>query len=213
MHADAPRVRHIRETLLSDNWYTLKKYTFELLRRDGRWQEQSREAYDRGNGAVILLYNREKQTVVLVRQFRFPVWINGHDGFLIEAAAGLLDNASPEARIVAEAEEETGFRVTRIEPVFTAYMSPGSVTEKLYFFIAEYSADDRRGDGRGRYRGAGVAAGKSAAGYSRRGNRRCENDYAVAASGAEQVNATRLINKTPRTLRSGALAIQLSASD
>ena len=152
MHADAPRVRHIRETLLSDNWYTLKKYTFELLRRDGRWQEQSREAYDRGNGAVILLYNREKQTVVLVRQFRFPVWINGHDGFLIEAAAGLLDNASPEARIVAEAEEETGFRVTRIEPVFTAYMSPGSVTEKLYFFIAEYSADDRRGDGGGRGR-------------------------------------------------------------
>lgn len=149
MHADAPRVRHIRETLLSDNWYTLKNYTFELLRRDGRWQEQSREAYDRGNGAVILLYNREKQTVVLVRQFRFPVWINGHDGFLIEAAAGLLDNASPEARIVAEAEEETGFRVTRIESVFTAYMSPGSVTEKLYFFIAEYSADDRRSDGGG----------------------------------------------------------------
>ena len=149
MHADAPRVRHIRETLLSDNWYTLKKYTFELLRRDGRWQEQSREAYDRGNGAVILLYNREKQTVVLVRQFRFPVWINGHDGFLIEAAAGLLDDASPEERIVAEAEEETGFRVPRIEPVFTAYMSPGSVTEKLYFFIAEYSADDRHSDGGG----------------------------------------------------------------
>ena len=149
MHADAPCVRHIRETLLSDNWYTLKTYTFELLRRDGRWQEQSREAYDRGNGAVILLYNREKQTVVLVRQFRFPVWINGHDGFLIEAAAGLLDNVSPEERIIAEAEEETGFCVTRIEPVFTAYMSPGSVTEKLYFFIAEYSSDDRRSDGGG----------------------------------------------------------------
>ncbi|EMY7925662.1 NUDIX domain-containing protein [Klebsiella aerogenes] len=149
MHVDAPRVRHVRETLLSDNWYTLKKYTFELLRRDGRWQEQSREAYDRGNGAVILLYNRHKQSVVLIRQFRFPVWINGHDGFLIEAAAGLLDNASPEERIIAEAEEETGFRVIRIEPVFTAFMSPGSVTEKLYFFIAEYSADDRRGDGGG----------------------------------------------------------------
>ena len=149
MHEDAPRVRHVRETLLSDNWYTLKKYTFELLRRDGRWQEQSREAYDRGNGAVILLYNRHQQSVVLIRQFRFPVWINGHDGFLIEAAAGLLDNASPEERIIAEAEEETGFRVTRIEPVFTAFMSPGSVTEKLYFFIAEYSADDRRGDGGG----------------------------------------------------------------
>lgn len=166
MHADAPRVRHIRETLLSDNWYTLKKYAFELLRRDGRWQEQSREAYDRGNGAVILLYNREKQTVVLVRQFRFPVWINGHDGFLIEAAAGLLDNASPEARIVAEAEEETGFRVTRIEPVFTAYMSPGSVTEKLYFSspntlptIGAATVAARRR--KGRYRGAGVAAGKA----------------------------------------------------
>jgi hypothetical protein len=120
-----------------------------LLRRDGRWQEQSREAYDRGNGAVILLYNRIQQTVVLIRQFRFPVWINGHNGFLIEAAAGLLDNASPEERIIAEAEEETGFRVTGIEPVFTAYMSPGSVTEKLYFFIAEYSADDRRSEGGG----------------------------------------------------------------
>ncbi|HGS6458449.1 TPA: NUDIX domain-containing protein, partial [Klebsiella quasipneumoniae subsp. similipneumoniae] len=149
MQTHAPHVRHVRETLLSDNWYTLKKYTFELLRRDGRWQEQSREAYDRGNGAVILLYNREKRTVVLTRQFRFPVFTHGHDGYLIEAAAGLLDNASPEARIVAEAEEETGFRVTRVEPVFTVFMSPGSVTEKLYFFIAEYQADDRRGDGGG----------------------------------------------------------------
>lgn len=149
MQSEIPQVRHVQETLLSDNWYTLKKYTFELLRRDGRWQEQSREAYDRGNGAVILLYNRAKQTVVLIRQFRFPVWINGHDGLLIEAAAGLLDNASPEERIIAEAQEETGFRVTRIEPVFTAYMSPGSVTEKLYFFIAEYTADDRCGEGGG----------------------------------------------------------------
>lgn len=149
MQTNAPYVRNIRETLLSDNWYTLKTYTFELLRRDGRWQEQSREAYDRGNGAVILLYSREKKTVVLIRQFRFPVWINGHDGFLIEAAAGLLDNASPEERIIAEAQEETGFRVTRIEPVFTAYMSPGSVTEKLYFFIAEYSPDDRQTGGGG----------------------------------------------------------------
>ncbi|VTM21583.1 GDP-mannose pyrophosphatase nudK [Raoultella terrigena] len=124
MHIDAPKVRNIRETLLSDNWYTLKTYTFELLRRDGRWQEQSREAYDRGNGAVILLYSREKKTVVLIRQFRFPVWINGHHGFLIEAAAGLLDNASPEERIIAEAQEETGFRVTRIEPVFYRLHEP-----------------------------------------------------------------------------------------
>lgn len=144
-----PKIRHMREQLLSDNWYTLKKYTFEQQRADGSWQEQSREAYDRGNGAVILLYNREQKHVVLTRQFRLPVYINGHNGYLIEAAAGLLDNASPEARIMAEAEEETGFRVTQIEKVLEAYMSPGSVTEKLYFFIAEYSDSDRRGAGGG----------------------------------------------------------------
>ncbi|QGU88057.1 GDP-mannose pyrophosphatase [Erwinia sorbitola] len=143
------RVRNIREQLLSDNWYTLKKYTFELLRRDGSWQEQSRESYDRGNGAVVLLYHKSRQTVVLTRQFRFPIFINGHNGFLIEATAGLLDNASPEERIIAEAEEETGFRITHIEKVFESYMSPGSVTEKLFFFIAEYSDDDRYGNGGG----------------------------------------------------------------
>lgn len=143
------RVRNIREQLLSDNWFTLKKYTFELLRRDGSWQEQNREAYDRGNGAVVLLYHKARKTVVLTRQFRFPVFVNGHRGFLIEASAGLLDNASPEARIIAEAEEETGFRITQIEKVFESYMSPGSVTEKLFFFIAEYSDDDRQGIGGG----------------------------------------------------------------
>jgi len=149
MQQNRDRVRIISEQLLSDNWYTLKKYTFSLLRRDGQWQEQSREAYDRGNGAVVLLYNRDKKSVVLTRQFRFPIYLNGHDGFLIEAAAGLLDNASPEARIVAEAEEETGFRVTRVEKVFEAFMSPGSVTEKLYFFIAEYADQQRNGEGGG----------------------------------------------------------------
>lgn len=143
------KIRNIREQLLSDNWYTLKKYTFELQRDDGQWQEQQREAYDRGNGAVILLYNRRKRSVVLTKQFRFPVFINGHHGLLIEAAAGLLENASPEARIVAEAEEETGYRVKQIEKVMEAYMSPGSVTEKLYFFIAEYADDDRRSVGGG----------------------------------------------------------------
>ncbi|MBK4723847.1 GDP-mannose pyrophosphatase [Pantoea agglomerans] len=143
------RVRNIREQLLSDNWYTLKKYTFELLRRDGSWQEQSRESYDRGNGAVVLLYHKARKTVVLTRQFRLPIFVNGHHGFLIEATAGLLDNASPEARIIAEAEEETGFRITHIEKVFESYMSPGSVTEKLFFFIAEYSDDDRQGSGGG----------------------------------------------------------------
>jgi len=143
------KIRNIREQVLSDNWYVLKKYTFELQRADGQWQEQQREAYDRGNGAVILLYNRCKRTVVLTRQFRLPVFINGHHGLLIEAAAGLLDEASPEARIIAEAEEETGYRVKKLEKVMEAYMSPGSVTEKLYFFIAEYTDEDRQSSGGG----------------------------------------------------------------
>lgn len=128
---------------LSDDWYVLKKTTFELLRSDGTWQQQSRETYDRGNGATILLYNLARGTVVLTRQFRFPAFVNGHPGMLIEAAAGLLDQASPEDRIRAEAEEETGYRVTRVRKVFEAFMSPGSVTEKLYFFVAEYDSTDK----------------------------------------------------------------------
>jgi nudix-type nucleoside diphosphatase (YffH/AdpP family) len=124
---------------LSDNWYVLKKYTFDLQRHDGEWQRQQREVYDRGNGATILLYNRDKKTVILTRQFRFPVFINGHNGYLIESAAGLLDNMDPESRIKAEAEEETGFRVSSVQKVFEAYMSPGSVTEKLYFYLADIS--------------------------------------------------------------------------
>jgi len=134
---------------LSDDWYALKKYTFDVRRRNGEWQRQNREAYDRGNGATILLYNREKRTVILTRQFRFPVYINGHDGYLIETAAGLLDNMAPEKRIKAEAEEETGYQIEHVEKVFEAFMSPGSVTEKLYFYIAEYLPDDRTGEGGG----------------------------------------------------------------
>ena len=149
MLLESQKVRNVHETLLSDNWYTLKKYRFELLRRDGNWQQQEREAYDRGNGAAILLYNKAKKTVVLTRQFRFPVYLNDRQGMLIEAAAGLLDNLSPQERIKAEAQEETGFRVSHVEKVFEAYMSPGSVTEKLYFFIAEYSERDRSSNGGG----------------------------------------------------------------
>ncbi|AMG67419.1 NUDIX domain-containing protein [Providencia stuartii] len=149
MSAKTPQIRHIRETLLSDNWYTLKKYTYEIQRRDGRWQQQTRESYDRGDGAVILLYNQAKNTIILIRQFRLPLYINGYPHFLIEAAAGLLDNASPEERIIAETEEETGFRIEKIEKVYEAYMSPGSVTEKLYFYIAEYHDGDRINSGGG----------------------------------------------------------------
>lgn len=149
MSVKPPQIRNISEKLLSDNWYILKKYTYELQRRDGRWQKQEREVYDRGNGAVILLYNKIKNSIILIRQFRMPMYLNGYNNFLIEAAAGLLDNASPEERIIAEAEEETGFKIKTIEKVFEAFMSPGSVTEKLYFYIAEYHDQDRQSAGGG----------------------------------------------------------------
>ncbi|MBZ2207348.1 NUDIX domain-containing protein [Massilia soli] len=143
------RVRITEEKLLSDNWYVLKRFSFDLRRRDGSWQAQTREVYDRGNGATILLYNLEQRTVVLTRQFRIPAHVNGHSGFLIEAAAGLLDNASPEERIRLEAEEETGYRVNAVKKIYDAFMSPGSVTERIHFFIGAYQPGDRTGDGGG----------------------------------------------------------------
>jgi len=146
---DNSPVRIHTEELLSDNWYVLKKYTFDLRRRDGSWQSQTREIYDRGNGATILLYNREQRTVLLIRQFRMPTFVNGYHGYLIESAAGLLDNASPEERIRLEAEEETGYRVGHVEKIYSAFMSPGSVTERIHFFIGEYQPGDRVSDGGG----------------------------------------------------------------
>jgi nudix-type nucleoside diphosphatase (YffH/AdpP family) len=137
------RVRIHQVETLSDDWYVLKKTTFDLLRSDGTWQRQSRETYDRGNGATILLYNLAQRTVVLTRQFRFPAFVNNHSGLLIEAAAGLLDEATPEDRIKAEVEEETGYRVEHVRKIFEAFMSPGSVTEKLHFFIAEYDGSSK----------------------------------------------------------------------
>ncbi|WP_026629534.1 GDP-mannose pyrophosphatase NudK [Dyadobacter alkalitolerans] len=144
------RVRITSDEVLSNNWYTLKKYTFDYQRADGQWEQQSREAYDRGNGAVILLYNREKQTVLLTRQFRIPTYVNGNEtGMLIEACAGLLDRDNPEDCIRRETEEETGYKINSVEKIFEAYMSPGSVTEILYFFVAEYSEDMKVSDGGG----------------------------------------------------------------
>jgi len=126
--------------ILSDNWYTLKKVSFEMTRLDGAKSFLEREAYDRGNGATILLYNKEYKTVVLTRQFRIPTFINGNEtGYLIECCAGLLDKDNAEDCIRRETEEETGFRIGHVEKVFEAYMSPGSVTELLYFFVAAYS--------------------------------------------------------------------------
>jgi GDP-mannose pyrophosphatase NudK len=141
----------IKETkILSNNWYTLKKITFDYLNKKGEWIEQSREAYDRGNGAVILLYNTEKQTVILTKQFRMPTFINGNtDGMLIEACAGLLDADDPLTAILRETEEETGYKLTHVEKVYECYMSPGSVTEILYFFIGEYSENTEKLEGGG----------------------------------------------------------------
>jgi nudix-type nucleoside diphosphatase (YffH/AdpP family) len=143
------RVRIKAVETLSDDWYVLKKTTFDFLRNDGTWQHQSRETYDRGNGATILLYNLARRTVILTRQFRFPAFVNGHSGMLIEASAGLLDMASPEDRIKTEVEEETGYRIDHVRRIFEAFMSPGSVTEKLYFFIAEYDATNKAALGGG----------------------------------------------------------------
>src|SRR5271154_3838330 len=145
------RVRIKNVETLSDDWYVLKKTTFDFLRSDGTWQEQRRETYDRGNGAAMLLYNLERRTVILTRQFRFPAFVNGHPGMLIEAPAGLLDAASPEERIKAEVEEETGYRVEHVRKIFEAFMSPGSVTEKLYFFVAEYDSGSRVAVGGGNF--------------------------------------------------------------
>jgi nudix-type nucleoside diphosphatase (YffH/AdpP family) len=144
------RVKIHKTEILSNNWYTLKKLTFDFQRKDGQWVSQNREAYDRGNGSTILLYNKEKKTVILTRQFRLPTYINGNEsGMLIEACAGLLDKDNAEDCIRRETEEETGYKVSSVKKIFEAYMSPGSVTEVLYFFIAEYSATMKVNEGGG----------------------------------------------------------------
>ena len=143
-------VKILAKEILSNNWYTLRKITYEYLKKDGKWQTQSREAYDRGNGAAILLYNKTLKTVILTRQFRMPTFINGNEtGMLIEACAGLLDKDNAEDCIKRETEEETGYKIADVKKVFEAYMSPGSVTEILHFFVAEYSHDMKVNDGGG----------------------------------------------------------------
>ena len=143
------RIRLKGERVLSDHYGTLKSTTFDWRRNDGEWQSMSRDVFDRGNAAAILPYNLKRRTVVLVRQFRLPAYVNGYDDLLVEAAAGLLDDASPEDRIRAEAEEEIGYRLHHVHKVFEAFMSPGAVTEKIHFFVAEYEPEMRIGDGGG----------------------------------------------------------------
>jgi len=144
---------HIRlreQRTLSDDWYTLRKITFDFQRKNGTWETQSREAYDRGNGATVLLHNPATDHVVLTRQFRLPTYVNGNPtGLLIEACAGLLDDEHPDDAIRREVQEETGYQLAAVERVLEAYMSPGSVTERLFFYLAEYSAATERQAGGG----------------------------------------------------------------
>jgi len=143
-------IKIIESTVLSDHWYVLRKITFEIAKDNSPAVRQTREAYDRGNGATILLYNKEHKTVILTRQFRIPTFINGNaTGMLIECCAGLLDKENPEDCIKRETEEETGYKISTVQKVFEVYMSPGSVTELVYFFVAEYSKEMKTGKGGG----------------------------------------------------------------
>ncbi len=144
------KIRNIKKVLLSDNWYTLNKIVFDYKMPDGEWVEQAREAYDRGNGATVLLYSKKKQTVILISQFRMPTYLNGNmSGMMVEACAGLLDGDDPQTCVIKEAEEESGFRVSKVEKIFEAYMSPGAVTEIVHFYIAEYHDSDKVSEGGG----------------------------------------------------------------
>ena len=187
--SDRIRVKNVR--LLSDDHYILKTTAFEWRRADGEWQTQHRETYDRGNAATVLAYNLARRTVVLVKQFRYPAYVNGYDDLMIEAAAGLLDGEEPEVRIRAEAEEEIGYRLGAIRKIFEAFMSPGAVTEKIHFFVAEYEPSMRIGTGGGLAhegednRGARAFDRRGTRDDRQRPHRRRQDDHLAAACGAE----------------------------
>jgi GDP-mannose pyrophosphatase NudK len=144
------KVKNIQKEVLSNHWYTLNKYSFEYQREDGSWEHQQRESYDCGDGAAILLYNKDQGTVVLTRQFRMPTYVNANvDGMMIEVCAGLLDGLSPKECILKETLEETGYRLTDAQQVMVTYMCPGSVTQKLYLFVAHYTSDMKVNEGGG----------------------------------------------------------------
>ncbi|MCR5862500.1 GDP-mannose pyrophosphatase NudK [Flavobacterium sp. J372] len=143
-------VKILDKKLLSDNWGILEKVKYEYILPNGNIQVKEREVYNRGNGAVILLYNKQKQTVILTRQFRLPTWFNGNaDGLMIEACAGVIDDNDPEECIRRETEEETGYTISDVEKIMQVYMSPGSVTETITFFVAAYSENMKTGIGGG----------------------------------------------------------------
>ena len=145
-----PNIKIQQTDLLSDDWYLLNKVSFDFLRKDGKWVTQKREVYNRGNGAGILLYNKEQKTIILTRQFRLPAYLNGSEtGMVIEVCAGMLDQDHPEQCIIRETEEETGYRIKSVQKIMEAYMSPGAITEILHLFIGEYDASMKVHDGGG----------------------------------------------------------------
>jgi nudix-type nucleoside diphosphatase (YffH/AdpP family) len=145
-----PSIKIQQTELLSDNWYILNIVTFDYQKKDESWITQKREVYDRGNGAAILLYNTKQKTVILTRQFRLPTYLNGNEtGMMIEVCAGLLDEDHPEQCIIRETEEETGYRLTKVQKVMETYMSPGAVTEILYLFVGEYNDSMKVSEGGG----------------------------------------------------------------
>jgi len=145
-----PKIKITNTEVLANNWYTLRKITFDYQKKDNTWETQVREAYDRGNGATILLYNKTNQTIILTRQFRMPTYLNGNEsGMMIEACAGLLDQDNAEDCIKRETEEETGYQVKAVRKIFEVYMSPCSVTEIVHFFVGDYTKDMKVNDGGG----------------------------------------------------------------
>lgn len=145
-----PNIKIKKTEILSDNWATLSKVTLDYTKEDGSVQEQKREVYERGNGATVLLFNKEKKSVVLIKQFRLPTYLNNNEtGFLIEACAGVLEDEHPEECIKRETEEETGYHLHGVKKIFQAYMSPGAVTEIIHFFVAEYDDEMKKGKGGG----------------------------------------------------------------
>ena len=145
-----PKIEIQKTELLSDNWYVLNKITYQYHKEDQKVETQIREVYDRGNGAGILLYNTNQKTVILIRQFRLPTYLNGNKtGMMIEVCAGLLDKEKPEECIIREVEEETGYQVTTVQKVFETYVSPGAVTEILHLFVGEYNSSMKVSEGGG----------------------------------------------------------------
>lgn len=149
LRMQSERVHVKQRVMLSENWATLEEVTFDYQRSDGRWQTQTREIYHRGHGAAILLYNLERRSIVLVRQFRFPVWTLGEAGFLLEVPAGIVEAEDPEATIQAETEQETGFVIGRPTFLFRAFATPGAVTEQIHYYMAAYDSCSRSGHGGG----------------------------------------------------------------